>query len=201
MSIESASFEGKTKLLNRAGSKRRNETKTQAVSVPVVVPDLILDAESAEMKRLTTYAKLDRMGGRWIERTKTSAERGSGRIVRKDDTFRVFSSLINSAHGPRSLSDAKRGWGSHRAYKAPAGSQARRFLSFCQCTLSVRRTSLRSGNRESVLNQAEVGEEQNNPNRIDDATIFELEDVRGVGGDLKTAGDNRTVSRKAGEEK
>jgi len=79
-----------------------------------------------------------KLGGRCVERTKNSAERGSGRRERKD---------------------------------------------------------------ESVLNQAEVGEEQNNPNRIDDATIFELEDVRGVGGDLKTAGDNRTVSRKAGEEK
>jgi len=42
---------------------------------------------------------------------------------------------------------------------------------------------------ESVLNQAEVGEEQNDPNRIDYATIFELDDVRGVGGSLETAGD------------
>jgi len=37
----------------------------------------------------------------------------------------------------------------------------------------------------------EVGEEQNDPKRIDDATILELEDVRGVGGGLKTAGDIR----------
>jgi len=61
-----------------------------------------------------------KLGGRCVERTKNSAERGSGRRERKDDTFRVFSSLINSAHGPRSLSDAERGWGSDRAYKAPA---------------------------------------------------------------------------------
>jgi len=46
-----------------------------------------------------------------------------------------------------------------------------------------------------VLNRAEVGEEQNDPNRIDDAIIFELEVVRGVSGDLKTAGDSRNGYR------
>ena len=48
-----------------------------------------------------------------------------------------------------------------------------------------------------MLNRAEVGEEQNDPNRIDVAIIFELEVVRGVGGDLKTAGDSRNGYRES----
>jgi len=59
--------------------------KPKALSVPVVVPDLMLDAKRAEKKRLY------QTGGGWVEKMTTSAEAGGSK-----KGFRIFSSLINS---------------------------------------------------------------------------------------------------------